>query len=212
MSRTYDQYCPVARALELVGERWTMLVARELLLGPRRFTDHGRTPGVSANVLAGRLKDLEQQGMVARRTLRPGGLGRLRADRPRGRARDCAAAMADWGMTMLDEPRPHDEVAESGSCWASPSPHQPRRRRRHDVPAAHRRRGPARRGPRRQPPATRASRRPGCRRPRGARSLADLPRAARGRPCAVHGTSDDGGRRGSGGVPGVVFGRPAGVT
>src|SRR3989442_474997 len=39
MSRTYDQYCPVARTLEIVGERWTLLIARELLLGPRRFTD-----------------------------------------------------------------------------------------------------------------------------------------------------------------------------
>ena len=48
MSRTYDQYCPVARALELVGERWTLLVARELLLGPRRFTDlMTGLPGVS---------------------------------------------------------------------------------------------------------------------------------------------------------------------
>jgi len=56
MSRSYDQYCPVARALELVGERWTLLVARELLLGPRRFTDlMAGLPGISANVLAGRL-------------------------------------------------------------------------------------------------------------------------------------------------------------
>src|SRR5438128_1579529 len=72
MSRTYDQYCPVARTLEIVGERWTLLIARELLLGPRRFTDlMDGLPGISANVLAGRLKELESTGLVAKRTLPP---------------------------------------------------------------------------------------------------------------------------------------------
>ena len=112
MSRTYDQYCPVARALELVGERWTLLVARELLLGPRRFTDlMAGLPGVSANVLAGRLKDLEQEGMVARRTLPPPAASAVYelTDHAAGLV-SVLAAMADWGMTMLGEPRPHDEV------------------------------------------------------------------------------------------------------
>jgi DNA-binding HxlR family transcriptional regulator len=112
MSRTYDQYCPVARALELVGERWTLLVARELLLGPRRFTDlMAGLPGVSANVLASRLKDLEQRGMVARRTLPPpaaSAVYELAADA--SGLVSVLAAMADWGMTMLGEPRPEDEV------------------------------------------------------------------------------------------------------
>jgi DNA-binding HxlR family transcriptional regulator len=112
MSRTYDQYCPVARALELVGERWTLLVARELLLGPRRFTDlMAGLPGVSANVLAGRLKDLEQEGMVARRTLPPPAASAVYelTDHAAGLV-SVLAAMAEWGMTMLGEPRPHDEV------------------------------------------------------------------------------------------------------
>jgi DNA-binding HxlR family transcriptional regulator len=112
MSRTYDQYCPVARALELVGERWTLLVARELLLGPRRFTDlMAGLPGVSANVLASRLKDLEQEGMVARRTLPPPAASAVYelTDHAAGLV-SVLAAMADWGMTMLGEPRPDDEV------------------------------------------------------------------------------------------------------
>ena len=112
MSRTYDQYCPVARALELVGERWTLLVARELLLGPRRFTDlMAGLPGVSANVLAGRLKDLEHDGMVARRTLPPPAASAVYelTDHAAGLV-SVLAAMAEWGMSMLGEPRPNGEV------------------------------------------------------------------------------------------------------
>jgi DNA-binding HxlR family transcriptional regulator len=112
MSRTYDQYCPVARALELVGERWTLLVARELLLGPRRFTDlMAGLPGISANVLAGRLKDLEEEGMVARRTLPPPAASAVYELTPDAAGLvSMLATMAEWGMTMLGEPRAHDEV------------------------------------------------------------------------------------------------------
>jgi DNA-binding HxlR family transcriptional regulator len=112
MSRTYDQYCPVARALEVVGERWTLLVARELLLGPRRFTDlMAGLPGISANVLAGRLKDLEEEGMVARRTLPPPAASAVYELTPEAAGLvSVLAAMAEWGMTMLGEPRADDEV------------------------------------------------------------------------------------------------------
>ncbi len=72
VSRSYDQYCGIARALDLVGERWAMLVVRELVLGPKRFTDLRRgLPGIGTNVLAARLKELESSGVVARRTLPP---------------------------------------------------------------------------------------------------------------------------------------------
>ena len=112
MSRTYDQYCPVARALELVGERWTLLVARELLLGPRRFTDlMTGLPGISANVLAGRLRDLEEEGMVARRTLPPPAASAVYELTPEAAGLvSVLAAMAEWGMTMLGEPRADDDV------------------------------------------------------------------------------------------------------
>jgi DNA-binding HxlR family transcriptional regulator len=112
MSRTYQQYCPVARALETVGERWTLLVARELLLGPRRFTDlMDGLPGISATVLASRLKDLEQAGLVSRRTLPPPAASTVYelTDRALGLAR-VLTAMADWGMTMLGRPRKGDAV------------------------------------------------------------------------------------------------------
>jgi DNA-binding HxlR family transcriptional regulator len=72
MARTYGDRCGVARALDLVGERWALLVVRELLLGPKRFTDlRAGLPQVGPDVLAQRLRELEGAGLVARRTLPP---------------------------------------------------------------------------------------------------------------------------------------------
>jgi DNA-binding HxlR family transcriptional regulator len=70
--RTYGDGCGVAHALDLVGERWALLIVRELLLGPKRFTDlRGGLPNASPNVLAQRLRELEQSGVVLRRRLPP---------------------------------------------------------------------------------------------------------------------------------------------
>lgn len=70
--RSYRQYCGVARALDLVGERWALLVIRELVLGPKRFTDlREGLPGIASNVLTDRLRQLERDGVVARRRLPP---------------------------------------------------------------------------------------------------------------------------------------------
>lgn len=70
--RSYNQYCGLAYALDIVGERWTLLIIRELIAGPRRFKDllEG-LPGISTNLLAERLKRLEQHGVIHRRTLPP---------------------------------------------------------------------------------------------------------------------------------------------
>ena len=70
--RTYDDACAAAHALDLVGERWALLVVRELLLGPKRFTDlRAGLPNASPNVLAQRLRGLEEAGIVRRRRLPP---------------------------------------------------------------------------------------------------------------------------------------------
>jgi DNA-binding HxlR family transcriptional regulator len=72
MSRMYDDPCGLARALNLVGERWALLIVRELLLGPKRFTDLRRgLPGASQSVLTQRLGELEQAGVLRRRALEP---------------------------------------------------------------------------------------------------------------------------------------------
>src|SRR6201747_1122249 len=69
-TRTYEDSCGVAHALELVGERWALLVIRELMLGAKRFGDiKDGLPSISANVLSHRLDELERAGLVARRNL-----------------------------------------------------------------------------------------------------------------------------------------------
>src|SRR5882762_3594468 len=76
--RTYGDRCGVARALDLVGERWALLVVRELLLGPKRFTDlRAGLPHVSPDILAQRLRELEDTGIVRRGTLPPPAASRI---------------------------------------------------------------------------------------------------------------------------------------
>ena len=71
-NRSYNQYCGLAYALDIIGERWTLLIVRELIPGPRRFTDLlDGLPGISTNLLSERLKSLEQQGLLCRRILPP---------------------------------------------------------------------------------------------------------------------------------------------
>jgi DNA-binding HxlR family transcriptional regulator len=71
-ARSYRQFCGIAHALDLVGERWALLVVRELILGPKRFTDllNGLS-GIGTNILSARLKQLEEGGVVRRRLLPP---------------------------------------------------------------------------------------------------------------------------------------------
>ena len=71
-SRSYEDACGIARALDVIGERWALLVVRELLLGPQRFVDLRRSlPRASSNMVADRLRELEGHGVVSRRTLPP---------------------------------------------------------------------------------------------------------------------------------------------
>src|ERR1043166_2696068 len=70
--KSYGQRCPVSRALDVVGDRWALLVLRELELGPKRYTDLlDGLPGVGTNVLSARLRDLEAAGVIVKRTLPP---------------------------------------------------------------------------------------------------------------------------------------------
>ncbi|MFG2888744.1 winged helix-turn-helix transcriptional regulator [Streptomyces sp. NPDC048248] len=110
--RSYDQYCAVARALDAVGDRWTLLIVRELLGGSRRYTDlHADLPGVSTDMLASRLKDMERDGLVLRRRLAPPGAAFVYELTPRGHALlPALGALADWGAPALGERRPTDAV------------------------------------------------------------------------------------------------------
>ncbi|PKW10853.1 transcriptional regulator, HxlR family [Streptomyces sp. 1222.5] len=110
--RSYDQYCSAARALDLVGDRWTLLIVRELLAGPRRYTDlHADLPGVSTDVLASRLKDMERDGLTTRRRLPPPGAAYVYELTTRGRELlPVLQALGSWGEAELGERRPTDAV------------------------------------------------------------------------------------------------------
>ncbi|MEW1722980.1 helix-turn-helix domain-containing protein [Streptomyces sp. NPDC093109] len=110
--RSYDQYCAAARALDAVGDRWTLLIVRELLAGPRRYTDlHADLPGVSTDVLASRLKDMERDELATRRKLPPPAAAYVYELTERGRGLlPVLGALAEWGAPALSERRPTDAV------------------------------------------------------------------------------------------------------
>jgi DNA-binding HxlR family transcriptional regulator len=112
VARTYGQFCSVARAVEIVGERWALLVLRDLTVGPRRFTDLRRgLPGIPTNILTDRLKELEQAGVVQRRLLpRPAG-GVVYDLTAYGRElEDVILRLGLWGARSLGQPRPGEVV------------------------------------------------------------------------------------------------------
>ena len=104
--RTYGDGCSIARALDLVGERWALLVVRELLLGPKRYTDLRRgLPNASPNVLSERLRELERAGVVRRRKLPPPAGSRV-------------YELTDWGLEL-------EQTVISLGRWAARSPTPP---------------------------------------------------------------------------------------
>lgn len=110
--KTYGQYCAVAKALDVVGDRWTLLVVRELLTqGPCRFTDLKRgLPGVPPNLLSTRLRDLESAGVVERRTEPPPVAATLIHLTDAGRElAPVVHALAAWGVRSMAVMAPGDE-------------------------------------------------------------------------------------------------------
>ena len=104
--RTYGDGCAIAHGLDLVGERWALLVVRELLLGPKRFTDLKRgLPNASPNVISERLRELERAGVVRRAKLPPPARARV-------------YELTDWGREL-------EETVLSLGRWAVRSPSQP---------------------------------------------------------------------------------------
>lgn len=101
--RTYNQYCGLASALDVLGERWTLLIVRELLMGPRRYIDLlNDLPGLGTNLLAERLKSLVDKG-VARQTHLPSGGARLAYELTEvgQELRPMVLGLAKWGMEFV---------------------------------------------------------------------------------------------------------------
>ncbi len=113
MSTTpYPQFCALARAAEILGERWTLLIVRELLLGPKRFSDlRARLDGVSTSVLAQRLARLEEQGVARRTFLEPPAASTVYELTDMGRAlRPAVFELIRWGGRFLLPSRPGERV------------------------------------------------------------------------------------------------------
>jgi DNA-binding HxlR family transcriptional regulator len=113
VAKRYAQYCSIAHALDLVGERWALLVVRELLDGPKRYTDLAAgLPGIGTNILAGRLRDLEEAGVVQKRRLPPPAPANVYELTAYGEElREPLYALGRWGAQSLGPPRPGDMLA-----------------------------------------------------------------------------------------------------
>ncbi len=107
-SRSYGDACGIARALDVVGERWALLVVRELLLGPQRFSDLRRAlVGASSNVVADRLRELEGRGVVRRRRLAPPASSWVYELTEWGRELEpIVLALGSWGVRVPLPPAP----------------------------------------------------------------------------------------------------------
>jgi DNA-binding HxlR family transcriptional regulator len=111
--RSYGEYCSLARALDVVGDRWTLLIVRELKIrGPSRYTDlRNGLPGIATNLLADRLRELEHAGIVYREAAPPPVATTLFGLTPRGEElRPAVEELTRWGLPLMGEQRPDDAV------------------------------------------------------------------------------------------------------
>jgi DNA-binding HxlR family transcriptional regulator len=118
MAKRYEQYCPMAHALDLVGDRWALLVVRELMHGPKRYTDlAAHLHGIGTNILAARLRDLEQNGVVTRRMLPPPAASKVYELTDYGRElKPALRELAVWGARSLGPPTVQEELFDG---WLS---------------------------------------------------------------------------------------------
>jgi DNA-binding HxlR family transcriptional regulator len=111
--KSYDEYCAVAKSLDVVGDRWTLLIVRELSLrGPSRYTDLRKDlPGIATNLLADRLRDLEKAGVVAREEAPPPVATTLFRLTPRGEGlQPVLEDLTRWGLPLMTEQKDDDAV------------------------------------------------------------------------------------------------------
>lgn len=109
--RCYRQYCGLAKALDVLGERWTLLIARDLMLGPRRYGDILKgLEGLTTNLLAERLKDMEASGLIERDKPPPPSRGFVYALTRAGRELEpVLLALGKWGFRFMEKPSPGDK-------------------------------------------------------------------------------------------------------
>lgn len=111
--RSYDEYCAIAKSLDVVGDRWTLLIVRELTQrGACRYTDlRNGLPGIASNLLADRLRELERAGVIEREDAPPPIATTLFRLTPRGeQLRPVLDALFRWGLPLMTEQKPGDAV------------------------------------------------------------------------------------------------------
>jgi DNA-binding HxlR family transcriptional regulator/putative sterol carrier protein len=123
VTKRFDQYCPMAHALCLVGDRWSLLIVRDLLHGPKRYTDLAQgLPGIGTNILAARLRDLEEVGVVQKRKLPPPAASTVYELTEYGKGlSEALYALARWGARSLGPPNPKDELYPEWGVNALPA-------------------------------------------------------------------------------------------
>jgi DNA-binding HxlR family transcriptional regulator len=131
VARRFDQYCPIANALSIVGERWALLIVRELLKGPRRYTDlTAGLPGIGTKILATRLRELEDGGVVRRRKLPPPAASTVYELTEYGCGlEEVIHAIARWGARSLGLPKRDDDLDPEWGLSAFPALLYPERAR-----------------------------------------------------------------------------------
>ena len=111
VKKQYQQYCPMSYTLDVIGDRWTLHIIRDLGFGARRFTDlHKGLPGLATNLLSKRLKEMEESGLIAKRTLPPPASSTVYELKEQGKSlQEVIKMLSDWGTQYLQVPAPEED-------------------------------------------------------------------------------------------------------
>lgn len=120
MSKDYGQFCGLAKASSVLGERWSLMIVRDLSVAPRRFKDlHEGLPGIPTSLLTARLRDLQSAGVAVRVAADQPGGGVLYTLTPHGRALEpILDALGRWGASTMDLPQPDDVITDASLAAA----------------------------------------------------------------------------------------------
>lgn len=127
VSKDYGQFCGLSRAAQVLGERWALMIVRDLTVSPRRFTDlHEGLPGIPTTVLTARLRELEESDVIMRRAARAPARGVLYELTPRGHdLQPILDALGRWGAGAMDAPQEGEVVTDSSLAAALRSAFRP---------------------------------------------------------------------------------------